>query len=84
MFKYLKSAVDKLLDKKIKIVARILVVIKNVTIIEEHDLDINRETQTIYCKNPLIIKENTKLLKNKQKKVRYCQKLLINIILLFN
>ena len=59
MFKHLKSAVDKLLDKKVKIVARISSCYKkNATIIEEHNLNINREKQIIYCNDPMIVKEN--------------------------
>ena len=69
MFKYLKSAVDKLLDKKVKIVARISSCYKkNATIIEEHNLNINREKQIIYCNDPMIVKENDKIIKYKYKK----------------
>ena len=66
----MKNAIDKLLDKKVKTIARISSSYKkNANIIEEHDLEINRDTQIIYCKNKQLVKENEKIKKRKKRKL---------------
>ena len=52
MFKYMKSAIDKLLDKKIVIISRVSSKLKkNIKIIKEEDIDINKEQQLVIINN---------------------------------
>ncbi len=75
MFKYMKSAIDKLLDKKVKIIARVSSSYKkNITITEDKNITINRDLQIIYCKNSKILQENQKFQLKKQKKQQKKQK----------
>lgn len=69
MFKYMKNCIDKLLDKKRIVVARVSSIYKkNLKIIEEQNVTIDRDLQTVFCKNSKIIKTNKQFLNKQSKK----------------
>ena len=69
LFKYMKTVINKLLDKKVTIIARISSKYKkNVSIVNEDNIIINKRLQKIYVKNHNL-QNNTKKLTISKKKV---------------
>ena len=81
MFKYAKNAIDKLLDKKQTIIARVSSIYKNnVSVIEFRDFTINRDLQVVFCRNEKTVFENQRYETKQKNKLRKQTKLRNKII----